>query len=232
MNNLTFQNKVKKLNFNGIFKPTDTTRLLVNASQRYLKKNQRILDLGCGSGVITYLIYNKNLNQKYYLSDLHAKAVEKSKINLKKKKISAILKVGSLYKPWDNYKFDLIINDVSGVSSEIVKISSWFKDAPSDKTKSGISNLKKILKSSKKHMNKNSIIIFPVISLSNVNQALREIKNNLKIIELKKHYWPMPKTIIKKIKLLNDLKRKGHIRFEMKYNMFLCYTLIAVCKIK
>ena len=86
MNNLTFQNKVKKLNFNGIFKPTDTTRLLVNASQRYLKKNQRILDLGCGSGVITYLIYNKNLNQKYYLSDLHAKAVEKSKINLKKKK--------------------------------------------------------------------------------------------------------------------------------------------------
>ena len=46
MNNLTFQNKVKKLNFNGIFKPTDTTRLLVNASQRYLKKNQEFLISG------------------------------------------------------------------------------------------------------------------------------------------------------------------------------------------
>ncbi len=232
MNNFTFQNKIKNLNFKGIFKPTDTTRLLVNASQKYLKKNQRVLDLGCGGGVITYLIYNKKLNQKYYLSDLHSRAIERSRINLKKKNISAVLSEGSLYEPWNNFKFDLIINDVSGISSEIARISSWFKDAPSDKAKSGISNLKKILKTSNKYMNKNSIIIFPVISLSNVNQALKEIKNNFKIVDLKKYYWPMPKTIIKKIKLLNDLKKKGHIRFEMKYNMFLCYTLIAVCKNK
>ena len=72
----------------------------------------------------TYLIYNKNLI-KYYLSS-SCKGIEKSKINLKKK-ISAILKVGSLYKPWDNYKFDLIINDVSGVSSEKLRYQVGLK---------------------------------------------------------------------------------------------------------
>ena len=102
MNNLIFQKKIKKLDLNGIFKPTDTTRLLVNASQQYLKKNQRVLDLGCGSGVITYLVYNKKLNQKFFLSDLHSKAIEKSKINLKKKNISAVFNVGNLYDPWNN----------------------------------------------------------------------------------------------------------------------------------
>ena len=79
-------------------------------------------------------------------------------------------------------------------------------------------------------MNKINLIF--QLYFSNVNQALEEIKKYLKIIELNKYYWPMPKTMIKKIKLLNNLKKKGHIKFEKKYNMLLCYTIIVVCKIK
>lgn len=39
MDNFYFQKKIKKLNFNNIFYPTDTSRLLINIAKKYLKKN-------------------------------------------------------------------------------------------------------------------------------------------------------------------------------------------------
>ena len=144
MNNFDFQKKIKKLNFNKIFYQTDTSRLLINIAKKYLKKKQKILDLGCGGGVVTYFLYNRELYQDFYLSDISSLAIIRAKANLKKK-TNATFCEGNLFKPWRGKKFDLIINDVSGVSSEIVKISNWFNYAPSDKTKSGIGLLKKVI---------------------------------------------------------------------------------------
>lgn len=41
MDNLFFQRKLKKLNFNKIFYPTDTSRLLINIVKNYLKKKSK-----------------------------------------------------------------------------------------------------------------------------------------------------------------------------------------------
>mgnify|MGYP005991968505 CR=1 FL=1 len=230
MDNFTFQRKIKKLNFNNIFYPTDTSRLLINSCSKYLKSKQKILDLGCGGGVVSYFIHKQKIKQEFFLSDIDEIALQRAKENLKKKKIKATFLSGSLFKPWKGKKFDLIINDVSGVSSEIVKISHWFKNATSDNTKGGIYFLKKIISQSKKHLNKNSLIFVPIISLSNVKEAQRFLKKNLKIIELNKFYWPMPKYLVKKIGFLKNLKKKNYIDFEKKYGAWLCYTIVAVCK--
>lgn len=48
IDNLKFKNIVNKLDFKNIFYPTDTSRLLINTSDKYLKPKQKILDLGCG----------------------------------------------------------------------------------------------------------------------------------------------------------------------------------------
>ena len=232
MDNFEFRSKIKDLDFKNIFEPTDTSRLLVNISKKYLKKKQSILDLGCGGGVVTYLLYKKELNQTFFLSDIQNLAVKKAVNNLKKKNISANFATGSLFLPWKNKKFDLIVNDVSGMSVEVSKISKWFKHAPSDNTKNGISNLKKVIVQSNRFMKKNSLIILPIISLSNVNEALKFLKKNLKIIELEKYYWPMSKLLINKINFLKILQKKRYIKFEFKYNKWLCYTLVAVCKKK
>ena len=232
MDNFEFRNKIKKLNFKKIFLPTDTSRLLINASKKYLKKKQSILDLGCGGGVVTYFLYNSRLKQHFFLSDIHDLAINRAIKNLKKKNINATFRSGSLFKPWVNQKFDLIINDVSGVSSKISKISKWFKYAPSDNTNSGISNLKKIVKDSNKFVKKNSLIILPIISLSNVSAALKYTKKNLNVINEEKYYWPMPSELQSKIKYLKKLKKQNHIKFDFKYNKWLCYTLILVCKKK
>ena len=230
MDNFTFQKKIKKLNFNNIFYPTDTSRLLINSCSKYLKNKQKILDLGCGGGVVSYFLHKQKMKQEFFLSDIDEIALQRAKENLKKKKIKATFLSGSLFKPWKGKKFDLIINDVSGVSSEIVKISHWFKNAPSDSTKGGIYFLKKIISQSKKHLNKESLIFVPIISLSNVKEAHRFLKKNLKIIELNKFYWPMPKYLVRKISFLKVLKKKNYIDFEKKYGAWLCYTIVAVCK--
>jgi methylase of polypeptide subunit release factors len=229
MDNFYFQKKIKKLNFNKIFYPTDTSRLLINIAKKYLKKKQKILDLGCGGGVVTYFLYNRQLYQDFYLSDISGLAIIRAKANLKKK-INATFCEGNLFKPWSGKKFDLIINDVSGVSSEIVKISNWFNYAPSDKTKSGIGLLKKVILQSKNYLYSNSLIILPIISLSNVRSALNFIKKKLHVVQIKKFYWPMPEYLIKKIGIMEKLKKKGFVDFEKKYGTLVCYTLIVVCK--
>jgi methylase of polypeptide subunit release factors len=229
MDNFYFQKKIKKLNFNKIFYPTDTSRLLINIAKNYLKTKQKILDLGCGGGVVSYFLYNRKLNQNLHLSDISSLAIIRAKENLKKK-INTTFCVGSLFKPWGKKKFDLIINDVSGVSSEIVKISKWFNHAPSDKTKSGIGLLKKVILQCKNYLYPNSLIILPIISLSNVKSALKFLKKRLHVVKISKFYWPMPEYLIKKINLMEKLKKKMYIDFEKKYGTYVCYTLIIVCK--
>tara|TARA_Y100000389_G_scaffold197899_1_gene233405 strand:- start:26302 stop:26997 length:696 start_codon:yes stop_codon:yes gene_type:complete len=230
VDNFIFQRKIKKLNFDNIFYPTDTSRLLINVSNKYLKNNQKILDLGCGGGVVSYFLHKQRLKQEFFLSDVDKLAVKRAEQNLKKKKIKASFLVGSLLKPWKGKKFDLIINDVSGVSSEIARMSHWFVNAAIDDTKGGISLLKKVISNSRDHLYQKSYILVPIISLSNVKEAQRFLKKNLKIVEFKKFYWPMPHYLVKRIVLLKKLKKKNYIDFEKKYGAWLCYTIIAVCK--
>ena len=58
----------KSFDFRSIFTPTLTSELIIKFSEKYLLKNQRILDLGCGGGIISASLHRKKLNQSFYLS--------------------------------------------------------------------------------------------------------------------------------------------------------------------
>ena len=45
----------------NIFEPNLTTILLIAEAQKVIKKNNKVLDLGCGSGVIGCYLYEKKL---------------------------------------------------------------------------------------------------------------------------------------------------------------------------
>ncbi len=232
--NLNLEKKFIKFSnnfdFNGIFKPTLTSRLLINSSFEFTKKSKKILDLGCGGGIISACLYSINKKADFFLSDLSKKAMRKAKKNLKIFKGNFNYKSGDCFAPWKDEMFDLIINDVSGVSSKIAAISPWFKNVPIDKSGEGISLLKKVVKNSKNYMHKNSIIILPIISLSNVNKGKKIVRENLKIIKEHKFDWPLPKSMIKNEKLLNNLKKKNLVYFKKKYGIIICSTIIIVAK--
>ena len=81
-------------------------------------------------------------------------------------------------------------------------------------------------------MKQNSYLFFPIISLSNVEEAKKILKKNLKIIKISKIEWPLPSSMYKNYNILNSLKRKKKVDFKEKYNMIICYTLIITSKLK
>lgn len=227
-----FKNLSEKFIYKNTFKPTYTTYSIIDILNKINLKKKNILDLGCGSGIITATISNIKNKSNYFLSDLSNSAIKSATLNLNSQKISFVIKEGSCFDPWKKKKFDIIINDVSGVSKKISNISPWFKKIPTDQSDNGNFLLKKILKDGVKHMKKDSLFITPIISLSKVNESLRYITKYYKIINKKKFEWPLPTKMLKHEKLLRKFKSKNIIDFDFKFGAIICYTLVLVLKKK
>mgnify|MGYP005992049319 FL=1 len=220
----------------NVFSPNLTSRLLINSVYQYSKSKKkffsRALDLGCGCGAVGIaLLKNKIIKEPMHFSDLSKKATENTKINLKKNKAKGIVKSGSLFDPWDKHIFDLIINDVSAISSELTKISPWFKNIPCQTSKDGTELTIKFIDQLTKYTDKNSIIFFPVLSLSNNSKILNYPKKkfqNVKLIDTIE--WPLPIEMNQFKSKLKNLKNKKYINYKEKYGKIICSTSIYVAK--
>ena len=106
-----------------------------------------------------------------------------------------------MFKPWSKYKFNYIINDISGISSTIAKKSKWFRYVPSSSGIDGTKLTIKIIKDSFKYLDKNGKIYLPLISLSNTKRVLNFAKkkfNKIKVVS--KNQW-FSQTILKNTSL-------------------------------
>ena len=160
----------------NIFQPNLTTDMLVKASKKLIKKNDKVLDLGCGTGVIGCYFFKKKLIKFIYGSDLSYSAVKCASYNTKKLTNKFDIRVSNLLNEWKKEKFNLIINDISGISSELNNITDWFKFAPNNSGKDGIKFTINILKNYKKNILDKGKIIFPVLGLSNRNKLIFFLK--------------------------------------------------------
>jgi methylase of polypeptide subunit release factors len=96
----------------NIFKPNFTTKLLIEAAKKIIKKNDKVLDLGCGTGIIGCYFFEKKITKFIYGSDLSSAAVKCSIYNAKKLTDSFDIRLSNLLDEWRDEKFNLIINDV------------------------------------------------------------------------------------------------------------------------
>ena len=202
--------------------------------QREKKKFfNKAVDLGCGCGAIGVSLKKLGIiKNKFYMSDISKKAVLNSKYNLKKNKVTGDVRTGSMFEPWSTHKFDLIINDISAISSDLVKISPWFKKIPcqsgQDGTKLSIDFLKQVLKFSMKNAN----IAFPVLSLSNEKKITTFAKKKFKNIKLLNSVsWPLPDEMLKHKKKLDALRKKKFINFTKISGKIICKTSVYLIKI-
>ena len=216
----------------SVFFPTATTDFLLRDSKKFINQNIDILDLGCGSGIIAILANKLQKNKKkIFASDVSDKAVACAKKNFQLHDCNFELKSGSLFSPWKNKKFDLIINDVSGISEELAKKSTWFKNVPCKTGIDGTDLTLKIIKSSTLHLNKGGGIIFPIISLSNTRKIMQTLKKRFKTIKIiSNNYWFLPEELNKNQSKLIKMKQKKLINFEKKFGKIICNTQIVYAK--
>jgi len=215
-----------------IFKENLTSKLLQKHSLKIIikSKNKNICEIGCGDGNISnYLIKNSKEVNFFHLSDISSLAVEYAQKKIKNKNVE--FKIGDLFKPWGDKKFDIIISDVSSLSQMIAERSPWYQGVNSNCGKDGLKNVQKILKNIKNNLKKNGTFIIPLISLSNTDKLRNILKSKFQTIkETERIYWPIPMFFKQNIKEFNELMKKKIIYFENKFGQYIAYTSVAICK--
>ncbi len=216
--------KIKLTKDSKVFEPNLTTFSLIEAFENFkIKKKIKILDLGSGSGIIGIFLKKKfGKKIELYLSDYSKHAVKIINSNLKINKVTGIVKESNILKEWSNEKFDLIINDISAISSFVAKNYWYNKFIPHDCGKDGLKLSKKFLSSVKKNLKKKGTILMPVISISDHKHLIKIIEKSFKSKMLISKEWPAPKNLIKG--KVDHFLNKGYI-FK-KYNMYLCFTKV------
>lgn len=80
----------------------------------------RVLDIGCGYGVIGIVLKKENPSIDLCMSDINKRAVEFAKINAKDNNVEADIRQGHLYKPWQGEMFDHIVSNPPIVAGKSV----------------------------------------------------------------------------------------------------------------
>jgi hypothetical protein len=234
----SYLDRTISISIEGCFEPNLTTKIMLNAAINELSgegcTHKSLLEVGCGSGVISaYLLKHRLLSsiKMVCMSDLSEQAVKTAKknildhsLNLEGEKFE--FKVGPGLRIWEDCQFDIIINDISAISEAIVPMNDWFNNAPNNAGIDGVANSIKVLQEFSALPRTGTIMLMPVLSLSNVKKLMTEIENlDLGFQKIAQKYWPLPSEMIgSHSKRLFQLREEGHINFDEKFGQIVVET--------
>ena len=231
MAELLIDNFLLDLNISdGVFVPTATTTNLIKAVKSHIEKPGDLLDLGSGSGVVGISLSLSGLiNNPLYASDISRESVKCINNNCNNHNVSVIAKEGSLFESWSDMKFDYIVDDISGISEDVARLSPWFKDIPCASGADGTYLTLQVLENAKYHLNNYGMLFFPIISLSNVERILSKARKEFKTVKfLRREEWPLPKDMYQHLEVLKKLQKESCIQYKEAFGIVLCFTDIYV----
>ena len=162
----------------GVFTPTATTRLLCSVALDVITPGDKVLDLGCGSGIIGLEILRQNLGLSgLCMSDISPQAVQKAQANARSLGLDVDVRTGSLFQPWLENSFDVIVSDVSGVIPEIGAELGWFDSVPNDSGDDGTALAGAVIAGAPEFLSTGGVLLMPAISLSDEAELLNRMRS-------------------------------------------------------
>ena len=224
-------------NLEKVFTPNLTTKLIIDSVKKYLhsidnsKENYSYLEMGCGSGEISFELYDFIKDFDITLSDVSPTAIEKTKKRFATLNNNLNFFVSNLYENIPKKKYDIIISDVAAISEDVLPITNWYEGVSCQTGQDVIDLIKVILEQAKDFMKEGSVIIYPALNLSNLN-SLREITNkNFKTTEvITSKNWPYNFNDEQK-NILRSIKKRGSIDFKELSGAIIFNTEVWISKI-
>jgi 16S rRNA G1207 methylase RsmC len=156
----------------NVFFPTSTSQIL--ASVLDIAPGATVLDIGCGVGVLAIVAALKGA-RRVYAVDIMEEACELARVNAERNHVSDRVQVlcGDLFEPLGSLKFDVIIDDVSGIADEVARLSPWFPPPIPTGGYDGTDHVVRMLKGAINHLREGGSLYLPVLSLSNTGRILQ-----------------------------------------------------------
>lgn len=208
------------------FLPTGTSAVLIEGVKRTGLAYQRALDLGCGIGIVgIVLAHGGVIRPPVHASDLSAEAVELAARNYAAHGVDAVVRRGSLFEPWAGEKYDLVIDDISGVAEPVARLSPWFDNVPCDSGRDGTRLVCDVIEQAPAHLRPGGRLVLPVLSLSNRRKILDTAAKTFRNVDLlARKEWPLPKSMGAHAQELRALAAQGLIEVTEKFGMLVWST--------
>ena len=159
------------------FKPTLITKMI--SKHVPIPEDGSVLDLGCGVGVLAIFAARKGA-ARVLAVDVMDRACELAAGNVLRNGVAdrVQVKCGSLFGPVGAEKFDLVINDVSGVADEVARLSPWYPPTIPTGGTDGADVIVPMLLESPNHLNPGGVLYFPTGTISNVARTLEAARTS------------------------------------------------------
>ena len=213
-----------------VFHPTSTTNLLLGGVRRLVNKDATsALDLGCGCGIVAVALAKLILpSAAIYASDISAEAVKLARQNAEKFQLAIDCRCGSVFEPWVGMRFDLIVDDVAGMSEPIARHSRWYPPhIHSDAGEDGARWIVRILSEAPEFLTPQGELFFPVLTFSSESRILDAARDHFARVELVTEQWyPLGSDLLPHLDLIEGLMAKGQVEVRRKGSRWLWATKI------
>jgi len=169
--------KIRKQEFefytaSGVFSKEKIDKgTLILAENMIIEKNNKVLDLGCGVGILG-IVAVKLFNADVVMSDVNKRAVMLAKMNIKINNIKAEIYQGSLYEKIKNNDFDVVLSNPPQTAGKEICF--------------------KLIEQSNEHLKNNGNL--QLVARHNkggktLSKKMEEVFGNVRVIAKKSGYW-------------------------------------------